>query len=272
VTDNPALTNYDPQFYAEQADGSLRSSQVVVPRLLEMFPQVKSVVDVGCGVGTWLATFKRCGVEQVRGIDGGSPESEALAIAEAEYIKADFTQDFAEGISADLALTLEVAEHFDREYAEHFVKSLCAISDLVVFGAAIPGQGGTHHVNERWPSYWEDIFNSLGYSFYDVLRQQHWHDQRIEWWYRQNTFVVIKDSRRDLVDQLTAYQQQLPQSPPRDCVHPQMYLIAKQHAINVEKQNRELRETLDQMLNSNIWRLLRGPRATYRLLKKLIKG
>ena len=66
---------------------------------------------------------------------------------------------------------------------------MCKLSDVVLFSAAIPGQGGTHHLNERWPSYWANLFGSAGYDVLDVVRANIWDDARVEWWYRQNLLV-----------------------------------------------------------------------------------
>ena len=48
--------------------GSTESADVAVPLLAEAV-RPQSVVDVGCGLGAWLAVFKSYGVEDVRGYD-----------------------------------------------------------------------------------------------------------------------------------------------------------------------------------------------------------
>jgi ribosomal protein L11 methylase PrmA len=45
------------------------ASSQVVPELIKMF-QPKSVLDVGCGTGTWLRSFIESGVNDVAGMDG----------------------------------------------------------------------------------------------------------------------------------------------------------------------------------------------------------
>jgi hypothetical protein len=45
----------------------------------------------------------------------------------------------------DLAVCLEVAEHLPPERAESFIRELCDLAPVVLFSAAIPGQGGTGH-------------------------------------------------------------------------------------------------------------------------------
>ena len=60
---------YDKSFYEEQSLGSRNSAREVVPFLLKHFP-LKSVVDLGCGLGTWLAVFKENGIDDIAGYDG----------------------------------------------------------------------------------------------------------------------------------------------------------------------------------------------------------
>ena len=197
-TEDPAAT-YDAAFYQAQVEGSLRSAKLVVPEILNLVPNIQSVIDVGCGTGAWLCVFEDCGVKDVLGIDGGSVPPEQLLIAPEKHIFRPLTEPFTPDKRYDLAITLEVAEHLEEEHAEAFVAQLCRASDVIVFGAAIPGQGGHRHVNERWPSYWNDLFECQGYTAFDLIRPIIWADDRIEWWYRQNTLLFVHENRDDLI-------------------------------------------------------------------------
>jgi hypothetical protein len=63
----------------------------------------------------------------------------------------------------DLAISVEVAEHLPPNAADIFIESIVKASDIVLFSAAIPFQGGTNHINEQWPEYWNKLFNKNGY-------------------------------------------------------------------------------------------------------------
>ena len=65
----------------------------------------------------------------------------------------------------DLCLSVEVAEHIPESNSDIFIKSLCALSNNIIFTAAKPGQGGKNHVNEQLPEYWINKFRKYGYSF-----------------------------------------------------------------------------------------------------------
>jgi hypothetical protein len=122
----------------------------------------------------------------------------------------------------DLVNCLEVAEHLDGSRADSFVADLCALGDAVAFSAAIPGQGGTHHVNEQFQSYWIERFRSQGFVPLDCLRHQIWGNDRVAWWYVQNLFLFVRESR--LADYPKAHEAARPW--PQDLVHPRAYVTA----------------------------------------------
>lgn len=192
-----------------------------MPLLLELYPDVCSVVDVGCGAGVWLARFKERGVERVLGLDGGSAEEHGqLEIKREEYRSADFEHELPADECFDLCLCLEVAEHLTPATATTLVRALCRLSDVIVFSAAIPGQGGLNHLNERWPTYWAGLFAEQNYRPLDCLRGRIWSDARIDWWYRQNLilFVSEKGTRR-----LSTSGRAAREDSPVDIVHPECF-------------------------------------------------
>lgn len=152
-----------------------------------------SLLDVGCGTGTWLKAAIECGITDVIGVDGVRIEPAELQVP-AELIRHfDLTKSWSLERRFDVAICLEVAEHLDPTSGPSLIRALANHSDLVLFSAACPGQPGQHHVNCRWPSYWQSLFNECGYVCEDDLRAQIWDDPRIEPWYRQNLFLARRD-------------------------------------------------------------------------------
>jgi SAM-dependent methyltransferase len=193
---NDALQVYDESYYAGWQPTVARSAGRIVPALIDMVHPA-SVVDVGCGGGAWAAEFLEHGVSRVIGIDGDYANSSVLAIPRDSFVAADLRGPFHEvlgDVRFDLAVSLEVAEHLPETVAGSFVNSLCALSDTILFSAAVPGQGGREHVNEQWPSYWAAQFRRRGYQAIDVIRPKFWDDAEVAIWYRQNTLLF---SRRD---------------------------------------------------------------------------
>ena len=182
---------YGDQFYQSIREGSARSAAAVVPLVIDLV-QPSSVVDVGCGTGAWLARFQQCGVRNVLGLEFSSVASHLVDIDPSRIRRVDASRPFRLERSFDLVMSLEVAEHLPEESAAGFVQSLAGLGPVVLFSAAVPGQGGTGHLNEQWPSYWARRFAEHGYTVVDCLRDRIWNDPRIEWWYRQNLLLFVR--------------------------------------------------------------------------------
>jgi len=187
---------YSEEFYNRHKDGSLRSAQVIVPLVLS-YSRPGSVIDIGCGVGAWLSVFKDRGVADILGVDGDYVDPGMLEIPAENFLPRDLKEPLQTGRQFDLAMSLEVAEHLPGECAESFVKSLASLSPLVLFSAAIPHQGGEGHINEQWPEYWAEIFKVHGYVPVDCLRRKIWQNASVRWWYAQNIFFFVDQSKID---------------------------------------------------------------------------
>lgn len=182
---------YDGYFYQDQVGGSLQSAREVVPVVLTLI-QPRSVVDVGCGMGTWLSVFRENNIDDIIGLDGNYVDKKRLLIPEKQFISHDLTRSIKLERKFDLVMSLEVAEHLSEEFAWGFVNGLVSLGQTVLFSAAIPGQGGTHHVNEQWPEYWRNLFAEHGYVAVDCLRSRLWNNRKIQVCYRQNMLFYIE--------------------------------------------------------------------------------
>ncbi len=184
---------YDEAFYRRQREDSLRSARAVLEEFFRHY-HPRSVVDIGCGVGTWLKAARSLGVADVLGIDGHGVAADQLLVEREHFLQVDLAATWpALERRYGLAISVEVGEHLPASRAQGFVETLTRASDVVLFSAAIPGQGGRHHVNEQFPSYWIALFADLGYRAYDALRPALWHRSDIAVWYRQNLLVFARD-------------------------------------------------------------------------------
>jgi SAM-dependent methyltransferase len=155
-----------------------------------------TLLDVGCGTGTWLRAAADMGILDVVGVDGIIVAENELQIPSGNLEQRDLTAPFDLGRRFDFVLCLEVAEHIPESSAATLVSSIVSHSDNVLFSAACPGQPGQHHINCQWPDYWQRLFNSHGLICDDSIRWQIWEDSRIEPWYRQNIFWARRDPLR----------------------------------------------------------------------------
>jgi hypothetical protein len=120
----------------------------------------------------------------------------------------------------DLTICVEVAEHLSAGRAESFVQDLCTTSDVVLFSAAIPRQGGVSHINEEWQSVWAARFERAGYDAFDLFRPIVWDCEEVERWYRQNVLLYLRRAH-PLASRL---RERGSAGLPLNLVHPQIYL------------------------------------------------
>jgi SAM-dependent methyltransferase len=181
---------YNPKFYRE-LEQTRDSARVVLPIIFELLHPT-SIVDIGCGAGQWLAVAMELGVADVLAVDGEWVLKTELAIPREKFLVHDLRNPVNLERKFDLAVSLEVAEHLPPENAKNFVQGLCRAADTVLFSAAIPGQGGRHHVNEQWPVYWHNLFEESGFRCYDIIRPRIWNSPGVLWYYAQNCLLFSR--------------------------------------------------------------------------------
>jgi len=213
---------YDTEFYDLQVPRSTRSARRIVPLVQNVYT-FKSVVDLGCGSGAWLSIFRECGIDDVLGLDGDYVPPAARRIPPELFRPTDLSRPFFVDRTFDLAMSLEVAEHLPESAADRFVNTLATLAPVVLFSAAIPFQGGTHHVNEQWQSYWAEKFARHGFVPVDFLRDEIWDDESVEWWYTQNILLYVNSSAIHNFAELERLRSRVP-APALDRVHPRLYL------------------------------------------------
>ena len=204
---------------------NLKAPREVVPIIIELV-KPKSILDVGCGTGTWLKAFEEHGITDYTGIDGEYLDVHLLRIPREKFYPQNLQEAFSLHRTFDLVISLEVAEHIEEKFADQFVQTLVTHGDVILFSSAIPGQGGQNHVNEQWPEYWQEKFERHGYYYHDLLRPQIWYNEEVQWWYRQNTFLLMKEKP-------------LSRTFPLSAVHPAMLSLS-------ERNKKEMIDSIEQ--------------------------
>jgi SAM-dependent methyltransferase len=120
-----------------------------------------SAVDIGCGTGLILARLAEKGV-RVRGVDGSRQAIRSSPIGD-RVMRWNLRSPLPALGPFDLVICTEVAEHLPAASARTLVSGLTSLGARVLFTAAIPGQGGRHHLNEQPHSYWEGLFAKRGF-------------------------------------------------------------------------------------------------------------
>jgi SAM-dependent methyltransferase len=216
------MNSYSPQYYRSLRVDSRRSAEQIVPLVLDLV-NPRSVVDVGCGTGTWLHIFVGKGILDVCGIDRPELQLQALDIEPEQFLGRDLNKPVTLDRTFDLVVSLEVAEHLPDAAADQYIESLTALGSVVLFSAAVPHQGGEHHVNEQWPAYWVAKFCARGYRAADCLRLQIWDSPEVAWWYAQNLLIFVDHEHLDQYPRLREAVESAPPVPPA-LIHPDNYL------------------------------------------------
>lgn len=179
---------YSSEFF-DYIDAGSRASAGIVSRLLIKEMPIGSLLDVGSGHGAWAAEWMCAGVSDVVAVDGDYVNPDQLAIPRDKFFAHDLSKPLDLGRRFELVQSLEVAEHISAEFADGFVDNLVRHGDVVLFSAAVPNQGGEHHVNEQPPQYWRDRFSAHGYSVFDWLRPRIADNREVKAWYRYNSLI-----------------------------------------------------------------------------------
>jgi SAM-dependent methyltransferase len=185
------VSPYGREFYERDVDVARTSVAAVVPFVVERVAP-RSVIDLGCGRGTWLAEFARHGVVDYVGVDGEWMSRDVLAFPEERFVAARLDKPFRLDRQFDLAISLEVAEHLHESAAKQFVETIVRLAPCVLFSAAVPHQGGTQHVNEQWPDYWAALFAGHGYEVVDGIRPLIWSNPDVAFFHAQNILIFAR--------------------------------------------------------------------------------
>ena len=141
-----------------------------------------------------MAEFSKRGVLDVLGIDGAWVDKKLLTIGIEEFTVHDFgTEKYTPIRKYDLALCIEVAEHISADMGALLIDSIVNSSDVVLFSAAVMGQGGSGHVNEQCQHYWSTQFAERGYICVDLIRPRVWANSNVNVIYKQNMLLYVRE-------------------------------------------------------------------------------
>lgn len=185
---------YDARYYDYIDDLAARAAPIMATGLLEQFSP-RTLVDVGCGTGAFLAELQRRGVT-VHGLEhasAGIARTRAKGVSVAPVDLRSPARPSLPWPRADLVTSFEVAEHLPAELAERYVDVLTSLGDRVIMTAAIPGQGGLNHINEQPNEYWISKLQTRGFV-YDGATSNHlrsrWREGlKDQLWYAENLMV-----------------------------------------------------------------------------------
>lgn len=253
---------YHAHYHDEKVAPSRRAAERILPIVIAIV-DVTSIIDVGCGPGSWLDVARQMGVSTLTGVEGEWAsewfDDDRVRSGGFDLVLANLEDELRPTATFDLAICIEVVEHLSPERGESFVADLCRCAGHVLFGAAIPGQKGPNHLNTRWPSYWAECFAAHDYLPLDVVQARVWGDDDLLVHYRQNPLLFV---RKDLYDR--AVGRALEMAPPPlaslDRVHPSLFTLRSDARAALDAPGLRQRIRLAAGIPGAVIRRLRGGR------------
>ena len=180
-------TSYFQQIIDEETLQAERLAEVI-----QQLYQPTSVTDFGCATGLYLEPYAAKGIA-VHGYDNSAPALALTRLPDSVHL-ADLTMP-TKVAKSDVSICLEVLEHIDAENAVKVAKTIAKNSNILVFSAAHPGQGGDGHINCRPKDYWQGVFHAYGMR-YDATASEriiaHMQSGYHMGWLPLNLMVLVK--------------------------------------------------------------------------------
>jgi 2-polyprenyl-3-methyl-5-hydroxy-6-metoxy-1,4-benzoquinol methylase len=190
------MNKYSQNFYDSVSNRAVQSAQIAARVIAGTF-QPTSIVDIGSGQGVWLNTIAQTfpSVKRAVALDLQSHQSVFFddlhkSSVEFQFVEVNFevSRNLPEE-NFDIAICLEVLEHLSTEAATEVAKEMGEKCSVVIFSAALLGQGGTGHINERKFSYWMNLMREQGFVALDVFRPALQKSTDVPGYYKQNMML-----------------------------------------------------------------------------------
>lgn len=152
-------TIYGEQYYEHMdRESAINDSEQFANAVLSEYSPA-SIIELGCGTGRLLYPYQEEELE-VRGVELSSIAQKVSRLSSNHFEEYDLTDPYYPEREYDIVLCIEVLEHLPESAADTIVDSICRSAPVAIITAATPGQGGTHHVNEKPHNYWINKFEN----------------------------------------------------------------------------------------------------------------
>jgi 2-polyprenyl-3-methyl-5-hydroxy-6-metoxy-1,4-benzoquinol methylase len=188
-------TIYGKQYYENMdRESAINDSKQFANAVLSEYSPA-SIIELGCGTGRLLYPYREQGLE-VRGVELSSVAQEVSRLSSNHFEEHDLTDSYYPEREYDIVLCIEVLEHLPEAAADTIVDSICRSAPVAIITAATPGQGGTHHVNEKPHDYWINRFEDRNMRHMpektEIIKSQLDLNELV--WIKENLLVFEKDN------------------------------------------------------------------------------
>lgn len=189
---------YDEKYYKRHFD-EYRGWEIALAKFFTSRYKIESVLDVGCGVGSYLEGHMRAGINRLKGVEYNykSAISYIPNILQPHIIYGDATKPLKDiGEKFDCVWSVEVAEHIMPEGTTQFITNLVDNTNkYILLTAAPPGQRGTGHINLRPKEDWIKDITARGFIYLEKeveILKTTWDKLGAEWYITKNVMLFEK--------------------------------------------------------------------------------
>lgn len=158
---------YTSKYYNRHLE-SYRKWENEVGRSIVKTLQPQSILDIGCGVGSYLEGALQYGCKDILGLDVSFETAKEFLTPEiSPYIKyGDATKPLDLNRKFKCVMSFETGEHIESDKTGVFIDNLCKHSSkYIILTAAPPGQAGTGHINLREKKFWISEVTKRNFKF-----------------------------------------------------------------------------------------------------------
>lgn len=183
----PTNTGIWEQYEANQYhDFSYRLAQY----LGQYFPKNKHVIDLGCGLATYLRYLHDVGFTDLTGVEG----TQLNTFEFGNIIVHDLSKPIHQ-IKKGNVICLEVGEHVPNDFEDVVISNICnscADDGKIIMSWAVPSQDGIGHVNCQHNIYIVDKMQKKGFKLIldDTLKVRAIVEERLN--YFRNTLMIFE--------------------------------------------------------------------------------
>ncbi len=181
-------------------DQTLSSTRIIVKVINKYLPKINSVIDLGCGMAAFAKAFQENGSNEITIIDHPKLDVSKCVVKD-NYTFTPCDLDIAIPVvqKVDLLICTEVLEHIGYNRSLKVLDYIVSCSDIILFSAAIPRQGGLGHINEQRHNFWISEFRKRGFQNFDLFKLDLINNTEVLYWLRQNLFIFHRNQPVDSI-------------------------------------------------------------------------
>jgi len=157
---------YNPITWARFLTSSRHGGRIFSQVVADMFPNVRTCLDVGSGAGGYVYWLKRRNFQAI-GVEYSRSGRLIAQLQGALTLRFDCgKKEMCPQLGPfDLVFSIEVAEHIPKSLEDQFIDYIASQGSFIIFSAAQPNQPGQGHVNCQPPEHWREAFAQRGFYF-----------------------------------------------------------------------------------------------------------